>query len=363
MLRGLLLVEKMETSLEKKVQSVCGSWRSGKFLPLTQRPFSINTYALSKVWFRTGSVNLREGDFKSINSSLKKWLYSDLFFKPEEIVLYRKVKDGGLGLTSSKHKSLAYLIKSFLELAANPSYLQSLYLNIMYRVYILKENLPAPPLPPYYNGVFFDTICEAKNSGNPIIDMSLKQWYDYLIEKDIIMDQDKTLLPCKVEKLYPDVNWNEVWLNVRLTALPNASKSFAWKLAHNLLPVEEKLYGASVLPSNICKFSCPGDPVGNLEHCFFYCQLTTEVGTWLLDVTKIADQNATASKIIKLDIHGNDGLLFLSVKALEFCWSKRAVGKNAVLSEFKTHLNADLRLMLNTKHKDVVEKVQSLMGH
>ena len=47
---------------------------------------------------------------------------------PEEIVLYRKVKDGGLGLTSSKHKSLAYLIKSFLELAANPSYLHLTYI-------------------------------------------------------------------------------------------------------------------------------------------------------------------------------------------------------------------------------------------
>ena len=136
--------------VRQKVQNICGSWRAGKFLPITQRPFSINTYALSKVWFRVGSVNLRESDFISINSSIKKWLYSDLFFKPEEMVLFRQVKHGGLALTSCRHKSLAFLIKTFLDLAANPSYIESSYLNALYRAYVLKENFSAPPPPPHY---------------------------------------------------------------------------------------------------------------------------------------------------------------------------------------------------------------------
>ena len=225
----------------------------------------------------------------------------------------------------------------------------------------MKENLPPPLLPPYYNGVFFDTICQAKNSGNPIIEMSLKQWYNYLIDRNVIKDQDNTLLPCRVERLYPEVRWNDVWINVRLAALPNIDKSFAWKLAHDLLPVEEKLFAAAAIPSSKCKYSCPGDPVGSLEHSFFYCSLTSVVGSWLFDIFKIQDQNVTASKIIKLDIHVNDGLLFLTVKALQFCWSKRTAGKNAVMTEFETCLNADLSLMLDTKHRDIAEKVLSLM--
>ena len=261
----------------------------GKFLPISQRPFSVNTYALSKLWFRSGSVNFRESDFKAINSSIKKWLYSDLFFKPEEMVLLRKIKDGGLGLTSCKHKSLAYLIKSFLELAASPSYVKSLYLNILYRIYVENENLPIIPLPPYYNADFFHTIQEAVNSGYCILKMTLRQWYSFLIEKDVTMDPHRNLIPCRVEKAYPNVEWNIVWSNVRQAALPN------WKLAHKLLPVEEKLYAVSSISSSSCKFSCPGDPIGSLEHCFFHCLLTKELGTWFLEVLKSVNPGATES--------------------------------------------------------------------
>ena len=54
--------------LRDKVGKLCGSWRTGKFMSLIERPFSANTYALSKVWFRCHNVNLREADFISINS-------------------------------------------------------------------------------------------------------------------------------------------------------------------------------------------------------------------------------------------------------------------------------------------------------
>ena len=45
--------------LQDRVQKTIGPWRGGKFMPLTSRPHSINTYCLSKIWFRTSSINLR----------------------------------------------------------------------------------------------------------------------------------------------------------------------------------------------------------------------------------------------------------------------------------------------------------------
>ena len=68
--------------LQKKLSSLLGSWRTGKFMPLLLRPLSANTFALSKVWFRCATVNLREADFLAFNSSIKKWLYSDLLLIP-----------------------------------------------------------------------------------------------------------------------------------------------------------------------------------------------------------------------------------------------------------------------------------------
>ena len=48
--------------LRKKVKDQIGSWKAGKFLPLTSRPWSINCYCLSKLWYRTSCVDLRALD-------------------------------------------------------------------------------------------------------------------------------------------------------------------------------------------------------------------------------------------------------------------------------------------------------------
>ena len=61
--------------LKKKVKDLIGSWKSGKFLPLTSRPWSLNTYCLTKLWYRTGCLDMRIGDSSGLTSSVKSWLY------------------------------------------------------------------------------------------------------------------------------------------------------------------------------------------------------------------------------------------------------------------------------------------------
>ena len=72
--------------IQQRVANTINSWRGGKFMDLTMRPWSVNAYVLSKVWFRCGSVDLREGDINTINSSVKSWLYADLLEKPSCIL-------------------------------------------------------------------------------------------------------------------------------------------------------------------------------------------------------------------------------------------------------------------------------------
>ena len=90
--------------LQKKVQNMVGPWKSGKVMAITQRGWSLNIYALSKVWFRTKCVDLRVCDIKKITSLCKSWLYQDMFAKPEEFILHRPHHYGGLGLHSVKYK-------------------------------------------------------------------------------------------------------------------------------------------------------------------------------------------------------------------------------------------------------------------
>ena len=113
--------------LQTRVKNTVGPWKAGHFMPLSQRAFSANCYALSKVWFKCCVVNLRVQDITVITSQIKSWLYQDLLLKPSELVLYRGTDVGGLGLLCVKMRSLALLIRTYLETSINPKFRHSLF--------------------------------------------------------------------------------------------------------------------------------------------------------------------------------------------------------------------------------------------
>ena len=113
--------------LLERFGKILGAWKGGKFMPLTQRPWSINTYALPKIWFRCHSLELRAGDISKINSCIKSWLYTDCLEKPEELVMHRPGYKGGLAVQHVKYKSLAILIRSFLETALENVFITNVY--------------------------------------------------------------------------------------------------------------------------------------------------------------------------------------------------------------------------------------------
>ena len=39
--------------IQQRVDNTVKPWKAGKFMPITQRSWSLNSFALSKVWFRT----------------------------------------------------------------------------------------------------------------------------------------------------------------------------------------------------------------------------------------------------------------------------------------------------------------------
>ena len=110
-------------------------------MPITQRGWSVDSFAFSKVWFRTRCIDLRVCDIKKINSACKSWLYQDTFAKPEESVLYRPHQHGGLGLHTVKFKSLAGFITTFLQTAVNTTFRPNLLHNLLYGKHVLGENV------------------------------------------------------------------------------------------------------------------------------------------------------------------------------------------------------------------------------
>jgi hypothetical protein len=259
--------------IQARVGNVVNSWKSGKFMDISCRPWSLNTFALTKVWFKCHTVDLRVCDISSVTSKVKSWLFQDQLEKPAEMVLHRPIQMGGLGLHNVKMKALASLIRTFMETAANPKFTHSLYHTLLYRVYVLKDDsISNPPaLPPYYSAGFFDIICKVK-SDTPlnVCTMSTAQWYRVLVEMNITMvEATGNMMQYKktrTELASPATDWECSWRGARLKGLGSEATSFLWKLLHFLLPTEDRL--SRILPNtpSNCKY-CPHPTTADTPHC------------------------------------------------------------------------------------------------
>ena len=109
----------------------------------------------------------------------KSWLYQDMLIKPQEISIYRNIKDGGLGLFNVKARSQAILIHTFLAQAACPQFRTNHYLSSLYRWHVLAQrDLEYPGLPPYYSASFFNIIKNVKETSRLRVEcITVKQWY------------------------------------------------------------------------------------------------------------------------------------------------------------------------------------------
>ena len=131
--------------LQERVNNVIRPWKGGKFMTLSLRSFSLNTYCLSKLWFKCPSVNLRVCDYTKITSCIKSWLFQDQLEKPEDFVLYRVRRLGGLGLVHVESKSKALLTRSLMETAANPTFRRNHYHEALYRWHVMNVRTIVKP--------------------------------------------------------------------------------------------------------------------------------------------------------------------------------------------------------------------------
>ena len=74
--------------LVKKIQDQINHWKSGKFLSFTSRPWSINSYCLSKIWYRSAVIDLKISDVEKITSAIKSWLYQDMLITVYCLLFY-----------------------------------------------------------------------------------------------------------------------------------------------------------------------------------------------------------------------------------------------------------------------------------
>ena len=362
--------------LVSRIKNTLGPWKSGKFMPLTMRPFSANTYALSKVWFKCSSINLRVCDYTAITSQVKQWMYQDMFYKPSELVLYRECSQGGLGLMCVRIRALALLVRSFLETAANPKFRHQLLHETLYRYHVLGEtSLPNPGFLPYYDKEFFSLLQHYKeNCPLNITVLSTRQWYRLLLEDKVLMtpaqeNSPATLLPVRAESLHPHIDWTLSWSLVRMRGLTSNMSSFLFKLLHLLLPTQSEVHRLGAdreSTAGLCSL-CKAEQE-DLDHAFFTCPSSLEAGLATLGWAQQVVPNITGDMALRLELSGdtddNQRLAATTIIAvgLSFIWEARVNKKKVERYEVRAELEAVVSLMRRTRKKEAGDLILHAMS-
>ena len=346
--------------IQKRVDNTTRQWRSGKFMPLSLRSWSMNSYCLSKVWFKTHCVDLRQLDVTKILSSVKSWMYADQYLKPEEITMFRPASYGGLGVHHVKLKAQAALTTTFLETACNPNFQNSLHHSCLFRYFVLEDDaIPNPGLPPFYSIEFFEKIRKA-HTETPlnITTMSEKDWYRLYLEQGCTMEEladgRSSFIPTRLELASPGTDWENTWRLSRLKGLGPEHVTFLFRLGHRLLVTKERLYRTNPVNSSKCQArGCNDDAVESLQHALVECRANRDVGYALMHTLGLNDVDAVLR--LELDAHEEDEELpqvWLLAATLLSIWEQRQGTMKVEPYLVRAQLEAKVNLLRQTRLMD-----------
>ena len=257
---------------------------------------------------------------------------------------------------------MAGFITTFLRTAANPSFHQNLLHNLLYRKYVLHEEVPEAPTPPppYFSQELFDTIREAKEaSALNILKMTEKDWTRLLTENNVTMTStdtetgEKVFTPCRAERVSPATDWEVSWLTCRQPGIPPDLASFLWCMLHDLLLTQSRLHHLGSVNSPICRTQGCNEE-GSLLHELVQCEGNNRVGTKLVSVLKLHIPDLTDAALLRLDFGDLDQEMSLPVTLLtgiilNHLWRERQTGASIRGYKVRAELEQYITLLRTTR--------------
>ena len=261
--------------LVSRVKTKIGSYKAGRHSPLICRPYTLNSYVMSKVVYRSGVLNLRAQDTNAIQSAAKQWLSQNLLLKPPEVLVIREEEEGGLGLVHAASRCTANLIRTFVQQGHPESIYPNLYLNSLFRCYVLGElDVDKVKRPPYYSPDFFNIIKEAEEEGESTLDITAKGWQRRVMVRGVTHHRDnETGLPVLIqtnqEVKLGQADWVNIWSLRRKGGLTPAQKSWLFMWTEGLHVNNERLFRIGKANAPTCDFCDQNDNRTHILNCKF----------------------------------------------------------------------------------------------
>ena len=210
-------------------------------------------------------------------------------------------------------------------------------------------------------------IGQALNEGLLIETMTVKAWYKHLLEVNITHSGEpgsRELVPCRVERLNPSMDWKKSWMAASLPGLTSSKSSFLWKMLHDILPTRERMHRMSLpgVPSAICTL-CSDNKEDNSEHALLTCSYTKVGADNLLLALQQEIPDMTLERIKFLDFRSDDlyPVTFLTATVLEQLWISRTEKKRCTWPSIRAQVESEILLLRKGRLAQAGDRVQHML--
>ena len=164
------------------------------------------------------------------------------------------------------------------------------------------------------------------------------------------------MIPCRVEEKYPEVCWPESYRISRMPGLSPDSKSFLFRLMHELLPSKERINHLTPASSPLCW--CNTGEVETYQHLFYGCSKNYEAGQALLRSVQYYDRSLTGVKSLRVELGADEPFLLASISilssGLELIWENRKSKKSTAMYS----MGAELELSISIKRRSRLKRIK-----
>ena len=255
-----------------------------------------------------------------------------------------------------------------METALSDKFQKNLFHEAIFRWHVLKErDLVKPKLPPYYSEEMLDIISSVREEGMlNIKTMSVKLWYKHLLEVQVTHSEPEdpsALVPCRVERLAPGIDWGRSWLAVCIPGLTPEMRSFLWKMLHCILPTQDRLHRMNMpnAPSPLC-VQCTAGELDDIEHALLRCNKIKPVADLLLKTLKSEIPDLTLDRIKYLDFRSEDLLVptYLTAATLSQLWISRFSTRNFSWQSVLANIEQSILTLRKSRFKLAATKIHNM---
>ena len=159
--------------------------------------------------------------------------------------------------------------------------------------------------------------------------------------------------------MHSNNNWSQSFYFYRLKRLSTETRSFIFKLLHQLLAFNERLH--EILPNNrpecsLCGSLQPESPL----HGLFLCEKNSQAAEALISLTRPYDRTITAEKVLLLDLQVSDAIyelptILMLATGLNFIWQNRLNKKGTTLYQIRAELECLVSLLRRSRRRQLRE--------